>query len=50
MKLKKHLDLFCTSDMRNFSREVPMLLGGGLYNYDITKKNNTQDEGRFVDA
>lgn len=24
---KKHLDFFCASDMRDFSGEVPMLLG-----------------------
>jgi hypothetical protein len=48
---KNLLTIFCTSDIRDFSTEAPMLLGWDslqrlYYEYIII----TQDEGRFVDA
>jgi hypothetical protein len=34
---KKHLDFFCASDIRDFSGEVPMLLG---WDYPSSYKRN----------
>jgi len=48
---KNLLTIFCTSDIRDLSNEVPMLLGwDSLERLFYENIIITQDEGRFVDA